>query len=305
MPLIAGRNRTGSLSAAPPGRGGGSPLPQLVPIVQADWSTATGTGGLSNGGIFNQIGGAGSTVIANPGTLGFPALMANVAQIIALEVEEGYSEARKTSGITNPAIGETLDYRDYFYVDSETDNIPAFGAGGDDETHGTQDGSADSQINWGWWCYHNTGGAGKWTPQWRPNSTANPYPANRWELDAPLNKDTCYRREWGIIRTGTTTFKPYLSIFDESISLTVPIKTDANFLRLDDDTPLATYILTNDFTFSDITRMAAINTLLNGIAGTGWFPFSPLTYGYQGGLAICLNQGPIGPYGSVEGEPQS
>lgn len=261
-----------------------------------DWSYDTGTGadavgdGPSGSRKFNQIGGSGSEVIVNPGGLGFPASLANILEVNLLQANSGYTEPRKTD-LTVIGDGETRYYRVYYRLDSETDVAVS-----DPEQHPIQDGSSAGQINWGWWVYQSTGGAGKWTLQWRPSASANSYPYTRWQLSTPLDKDTTYRFEWYIARITSTTFKAAVRIYSDADVL---LYDSSDFYDDLGVTDLATYMASNNFTFFNVANMAGLNTGSNGLGGTDWHP--GIVYSYQGAAASGVDCGWIGPYDPTNG----
>lgn len=275
---------------------------------KSDWSTATGTSDAAVRDTGQAVpwgseGGSSHEVMANPGTLGFPGTMTNIYANRMVTTQDAWGEPRITT-LDVIADGETRYYRLYRHLSSDTDVIPPFVSGGDDETHGVQDGSAASQINSGWWFYHNTGASGTFTVQWRPSSSANAYPNDRWQLDTTLDKDTTYRFEWSIARNGTTTFKAALRIYSDAGVL---LYTGADFRNQTGATDLDTYMASNNFTFFNVDHMAQLQCGLNGLAGIGtWGTGLPTTapfeyYSYQGGMATGIDTGWIGAYDATNG----
>lgn len=292
----------GTTLVAPPA--GGAPALDW----HGDWSHATGATAAAIGDgpsagtrKFDQIGGVineldGARIIANPGTLGFPATLANLFEVRITAANQGYVEPRRTTGLAIPAIGQARYYRGYLHLCAATDVIPAFPTG-DDEIHPFQDGSAASQLNWGWWIYHNQG-VGQWRLHWRPQASVNAFPAGRWSFPNLLAKARTYRWELCILRTGTATFKPSVRLFDESVSLTTPILGDADLLNENSSMSLADYTASSDLLFNNLANMAGLNSGINGLAniaswGAGVLPF---TYAYQGAMATGIDCGWIGPY---------
>ena len=277
-------------------RAGSGPAPLPVLDFFADWRHATGTtaAALGDGPTaptrkFDQIGGAGAIVIVNPGTIGFPADMANILQVRLQTSNSGYTEPRRTTGIAIPAIGQTRYYRVYLRVSSETAVSIA-----DPETHPIQDGSSAGQINHGLWIWHSTGGPGKWTLHFQQSGTANAYPNYIWIISTPLDYDTTYRIEWFIARTGATTFKTGIRVYDSAGAL---LFTSDNFLN-PSGVPLSTYMTANDLNFFNVANMAGFNTGSNGLGGADWPNL--MTYSYQGGVATSLDTW-CGPYNPSNG----
>lgn len=268
----------------------------------SDWRNATGTGSTAtrDGTKWSQVGGSSSEVITNPGT--FPASMTNIFANRMIVTQDAWGEVRLTT-LAVLAVGETRYFRIYRRLSSDTDVIPAHPTG-DDETHGVQDGSSASQINWGWWVYHNTGGAGKFTLQWRPSGSANSYPNDRWQLTTALDKDTTYRFENYVERTGTTTMKAGIRIYDSAGTL---LYTGANFRNQTSSTDLDTYMASNDFTLFSAANLAGVQAGVNGLAnigtwGTGLPTGAPFEYySYQGGFATGVDCGWIGAHDATNG----
>mgnify|MGYP001600448272 CR=1 FL=1 len=291
-PRIASRSRLRTLAASPPGRGGGAPPAPPVLDWYSTWGYALGDGADARGD-----GASGSRkwdtfignavvneVIASTG-LDFPTprVLKNTASSSAL-----VDAVLRKTGLPVPAIGESQYTRFYARVPSAMAVCVE-----DPDTHPVQDGSAASQINWGWWFIQS--GGGTWTPRYQQSQPANP--ANYiWVADAPLNYDQTYRFESQVDRTGTTTFKGAVRIYDSS---NVLVRGSENFILSGGSTPLDTFMATNDFTFFSAANLAGLNAGYNGQGGTDWYP--TVIESYQGAVAVSRDTW-CGPY-DAENEP--
>lgn len=253
----------------------------LTPEFFSDFSTATGTGASarSDGGKWDDQA-VGFTVIANPGTLGFPAAMVNV---IDVDWDNGFNFAR-TDTLPIPAVGVARHYRWYMRVD-----IPNGVA--DSETHPIQDGFSAPTTNWMFKVYHNSAGNDKWRPSlW---TQGNAYPLIRWTANSTsLDKGVTYRVELMIDRTSTTEYQTAIRIYDESDVL---VADEFDFFR-EDSAVLTLGGMNPTLTFYDVNELAGLN------CGTNDAGPESGRYGYQGGFAVVDDQGWIGAYGSVVGE---
>ena len=126
-------------------------------LFESDWSTTDGNPDTINDSGKWEIGGDGLSVIPSTG-LDFPT--ANVLQVTALESVTGFAFLRKAE-LPIPAIGENRYYRWYARVPSSVSIAIE-----DVQTHPHQDGNDAASTNWMFLVWQNTGGVGKWTPQW-------------------------------------------------------------------------------------------------------------------------------------------
>jgi hypothetical protein len=253
----------------------------LTPVFQSDWSTATGTSASaqSDGGKWETVA-TGLTVVANPGTLGFPATMANLLDV----PWNGAFAFCRTESLGVPSVGVTRYYRWYFRLE-----IPDGVA--DAETHPVQDGYTAADVNWMFKAWHNLAGAGQWRIDFE--FLVNDYPFQRWAaINTYLNKNQTYRIEYALERTGATTQKSDIRVYDSSNALVL----DASDFFREDSVEVTLLSADHTFTFRNVNALVGLNAGSNdGGAEVG-------RYAYQGGFAVCDDQGWIGAYGSVTGE---
>ncbi|MBP6629778.1 MAG: hypothetical protein KA297_10130 [Kofleriaceae bacterium] len=264
----------------------------LTPLLQSDFATATGTTAmaLEDGGLW-AVYGTGGEVLANPGDLGFPAGMANVLRV-SWSQGSGIWRVGPPFGPGLPAlaVGSTRYYRYYFRQVQPDGTV-------DTQTHPFQDGGAGSQTNWTTQCFNNVGpgmwllGHGFWD---------NPFPNDQFHLSTPLPKAHTYRLEHAIERVSDTTFRFDSRVFDEAVSTTTPIYDGDDFYAGGQPArgSMTAYFATQTLTFNDAANLDGFNAGVNDIE-----PTEPGDYAFEGGIAIVDDQGWIGPYGTVAGEP--
>ncbi len=279
----------GPLSAAcggaADGKIGAAPAVPRDILFFSDWRTATGNSpdAVADGGKWDIVSnGARDTmnIIRSTG-LDFPSR--NVFQMIATERWQGFGIVRKT-GLPIPAPGESRYYRWYIRM-MQPDDLADF------QTHPIQDGNAASQTNWMFVVHNgphvNHGNApvpkGKWQAQfWSGGGAGNDA---RW-FGPLLNKNETYRFELQIERTGSTTYRMHVRIYDGAGTL---IADDDDIQSINGTARLSS---NPTLRFNNVAHMDGLNAGNNGIAGTGPFPF---TYAYEGCFAIRSDDW-CGPY---------
>lgn len=273
---------------------GGAPA-LLTPVFQSDWATATGGGSSarSDGGVWNVFTGqADKTVVVASTGLDFPTT--NVLRVQYIDTIGG-SEVLRATGLGVPADGDTRWYRWYHRV------VIADGVSvSDPEVHHIQDGASAGSSNWMFKIYHDGvsskgTAADKWVPHFHVQSTTSPGPSNN-RFDGPaLDKDTTYRFAFGVTITSATTFTCQARVYDSSGTL---LHTETAFT----DTSNPTIDLGEvTVTANNMSYFDGINAGGNGLGGTDWNATDPI-FDYQGGIAVCDNQGIPGAWGTVTGE---
>jgi hypothetical protein len=261
----------------------GTPVADLTPVFFSDWATQTpGTtaAAKTDSSKWNYGTPIGGSVVASTG-LGFPATMANVF-LAPWNTASGWAFLRKTD-MSVPAVGDSRYYRWYFRM------VIADGTA-DNQTHPVQDGFDAPSSNWEF-VPTNTGAAGTWRPDIWYNAAS--YPGKRWESNTQLNKNQTYRFEVRITRTATTTFTSSFRVYNSSNTL---VLDDSNFMR-EDSGGSVNLSSQPSLPFVAAANLAGLN------AGTNDTGSEAGDYAYEGGFAVCDNQGYIGAYGSVAGEP--
>lgn len=277
---------------------------QITGLLQADWSTATGTteNALEDGGLLNAISpefGSNGEVVVNPG-LGFPAAMANVLKVVAVNGNRSAWLELQKSGLGEIAVGETRTFRWY---ESNHHQTAAEGAT-DSSHHGDQDGlpsGAGSSQNWN--LTDGTNYVGEWEPSFLISNGADRFYLMNTVTPTRLSKAVAYRFEFQMTRIDTTTFRVKAWVFDASTGVQLYGPSDWKSSANSGET------MNSDraYTFNNLAGTAGFNIGLNG-SGTSSYP---LHHSYKGGLAIATSLsggGPaedatIGVYGSVVGEP--
>ena len=258
----------------------------------SDFSHATGDGADARGdGASGSrkwdtfIGNVNVTVVVASTGLDFPTT--NTMKVTAIDT--GGDAGLRKVGLTVPGIGETQYRRVYFRVAGT-----ASAAVLDTETHPIQDGSSAGQINHGWWIYHSTGGAGKWTLQHNV-AALNGFPNYQWRLDTVLDHDTTYRLESAVTRIDATTFTLALRVYNTAGTL---LYDSSSFRNATSSTDLATYMASNTFTFFNVANLGGQNGGSNGVDFTDWHP--SMIYSYQSGFAVSRDDW-CGAYDAVNG----
>lgn len=261
----------------------------LTPVFQSDWEAGT----RSDGGVWNVFTGqADKTVVVASTGLDFPTT--NVLRVQYIDTIGG-SEVLRATGLGVPAIGDTRWYRWYYRL------VIADGVSvSDPEVHHIQDGASAGTSNWLFKTYHDGvsskgTAADKWVPHFHVQSTTSPGPfTNRF--DGPdLDKNTTYRFALGITITGATTFTCQARIYDSAGN---QLHTETAFT---DTTSPSTHLGQVTVTANNMSYFDGINAGGNGLGGTDWHDEDPI-FDYQGGIAVCDNQGEPGAYGTVTGE---
>lgn len=263
----------------------------LTPIFFSDFAGAAGTSAaaIDDGGKWD-VAGSGGEVVANSVALGFPATMTNVLRVpwsttgVMWRVGPPFG-----AGFPDLAVGSTRYYRYYFRQVQPDATV-------DTQTHPMQDGSGGSQTNWTMQCFNNVG-AGVW--KLGHGFWGNPYPYDQFHLTTPLMKGVTYRLEHAIHRVTDTTFTFDTRVFDESVSVVTPIYDGDDFYAAGDldESTMTAYFATQTLTFNDAANLDGFNAGVNDMGTEAG------DYGYEAGFAVVDDQGWIGAYGSVVGEP--
>lgn len=211
------------------------------------------------------VGGQGLEVIPATG-LDFPT--PNVLRVTALQATTGYAFLR-TTGLGEIPVGQSRYYRWYFRF-TAPDNLE------DQESHPHQDGNASSQSNWLFHVWHNRGGAGRWTPEFRANTQPD-WQLSRWN-GPTLRKHQTYRFELRVHRFATNGMRLWPRIYTSDGTLLADTDAFKN-----DRGQVLTMV---DLVLPRPAELGGLNAGLNGIAGQAPFPF---VYGYQGGVAVCTD----------------
>lgn len=229
-------------------------------------------------------------VIANPGTLGFPATLPNILRV-PWYVVSGNSILGK-GGIYGPsfptmAVGATRYFRYYFRLEQPDSTA-------DLQTHPIQDGHAGSQTNWTHEV-RNDVGAGVW--QFGHDFWDGVSPNHTFTYPTPLDKQTTYRIEMALTLVTAGTFTFQTRIYDEAISTTVPIVTGADLRNADDSLSMDEFMASGTVPVNNAGSLndfiAGVNDNSNDIAEAG-------NYAYQGAFAVS-DVGWIGEYVHANG----
>lgn len=276
----------------------------VTPLFFSDFSTATGTSSLarSDNSKWNIVGDL--TIIANPGNIGMPSNMVNVAQVPWYPVAGGGATNRKggltapsPEGLSLPNPGDLQYYR--WYYENEQPNGTV-----DEQTHPVQDGAAAGTLNWELAVRNDVDG-GYYGNQILLNSAVL---GNVRIFQSPrLDKFKTYRYEVKLTVISTTEFKLSVRVYDEAISTIVPILTDADYVQtsplVGSPPTMEEYFVSQNHVFLNFDYVEGLNIGVNdgGQAGEEGI------YGHQGGVAITrntvLNETVwVGPYGTVKGE---
>ena len=261
---------------------GGAGGAQLTPVFQSDWATQLGTSLTArlDGTKWTQRVDGGIAVIDAAG-LGFPSTMAKV-----IDIPWNTGGLMHVDTMAVPSAGDVRYYRWYYRLDVPDAVAVA-------ETHPIQDGFSAADSNWMFKAFHNEGGAGNWRVQVEFLGMA--YPNQRWRaINVNLTKGEVYRVEFRLEVVTSTTYKAQWRLYDEAGTLVV----DNGDLFQEDSTTVTLESADPTFTFRNLTDLHGLNCGTNNTGVEGG------RYGYQGGFAVCDNQGWIGAYGNVTGEAQ-
>jgi len=263
----------------------GTPVADLTPVFYSDWAgraNGTSTDSRGDGGKWDYLG-AGGSIVDNSG-LDFPATMPKL-YLANWDVNGGWAFHRKT-GMSIPAVGDTRYYRWYARI------VHPNPLSISNENHPWQDGFSGGVHNW----LVTVGGGGPLSLGLRPGTPPATYPDYRWTSNVGISINTTYRFEVAVTRTGTTTMKMYLRLYNSAGTLLI----DNDDLYRCDAVPGPITLGNSDptFTLYDVNAFGGLNGGCNntGDAGSGY------NFSYEGGFAVCDNQGWIGAYGTVVGE---
>ncbi len=271
----------------------------ITPLFASDWRTATGSGasalldtsGITAPLVWTNEGGA-NVVVANSG-LGFPAGPTNV-----LEVPGDTGGIIRVTGMGAQGVGDVRHYRLYFRNDLPYPTTDA-------QTHPFQDGNAGSDSNWAVDFFNNSVlNFADCDATYFRIAINFPETQSAWYrgfyCGPLLERGTVYMLEWSVEYASDSTFNLSLRVSDSAGSL---LYDDADFYDARGEAAgrdLATANAGGTF----IARSGHGRPESDGLnIGTNdvYAEFAP-TYGYQAAVAVCDNQGWIGPYGNVDGE---
>lgn len=259
--------------------------PALTPEFFSDWAgvaTGSSTASKSDDGKWTTVGGSSGTGVEVVAVSGLD-MPAGMTQCLLVPWDNGVFNFLRVAGLSVPAVGESRAYRWY-------QRLVLPDGTSDTNQHPNQDGSAIGQANWAWNVYNDTTAG-----QFRTGVqfVGESFPNNNF-YGPNLDKDATYRIEMLLTRDGSdaTAFKFDVRIYDSSNVLVA----DAGDFVNSSAVSLETYCASNDLTFNNAANLDGFNA---GCNDTG---SEPGDWGYQGGVAICDNQGFIGAYGSVTGE---
>jgi hypothetical protein len=310
--------------------GGVEPVGKIALDWFSDWATqANGTtnaivqdtvGTPKWTGVDFPIGGSGHQILSSSG-LGFPASMTKVFAQNCQAANDGFCYLR-TGGRTVPGVGETLYMRWYVRMVFSDLLKGEFNGGLMNGDHPWKDGNTPSVANFlfavdyadgSWYPFFTTLNASETREFFVP-------PANfAAQEDGPLAKNATHRIELALQRLTSTTYQPWVRIYDTDDSTLLYDTSDfvrkaeylssngATVLPLSDD---------GDHTFRNVDTLgefgAGINDFQDSVAGDeDWEVEAPMTYSYQGGFARRVTTvapdagagGWIGRYGRGSGEP--
>jgi hypothetical protein len=272
LTVASGQTSTTSFAVSQP------PAGTREVLFFSDWRTARGNSlqAVTDGGKWTFVSAEYDqtmNIIASTG-LDFPT--ANVYHVLMTASRSGWSELRHTA-LPVPAAGQSRYYRWYMRI-SMPDGLV------DDQTHPIQDNYLE---NWGFIVYNGGGGAGVPNGMWRPEfwSLNSGWPHDRWR-GPNLQKNQTYRIEMHIDRTGTTTYRMHVRIYNSANALVA----DDSAIRDNANQGLLSAAPT--LTLGNVNALNGITAGNNGIGNNAPFPF---TYGYQGGFAVCADTW-CGPY---------
>lgn len=257
----------------------------LTPEFFSDWAGAalgSATTSKNDGGKWTVVGGSNGTgveVVAVTG-LDMPSGMVNC---LLVPWDNGVFNFLRVDTLDVPAVNEHRAYRWY-----QRYTLPDGTA--DTNQHPNQDGNAISGTNWAWNVYNDTT-AGRFRTG--VQFVGMSFPNNNF-YGPTLDKDTTYRIETLLTRdvSDATAFTFDVRVYNSAGAL---VADGSDFLT-STAVSLSTYCASNDLTFNNAANLDGFNAGTNDNGGeTG-------DWGYQGGVAICDNQGFIGAYGSVTGE---
>jgi hypothetical protein len=190
--------------------------------------------------------------------------------VIATASRSGWSELRHTA-LPVPTAGQSRFYRWYMRI-TMPDGLQ------DDQTHPVQDNYLE---NWGFIIYNGGGGGGVPNGMWRPEfwSLNTGWPNDRWR-GPNLAKNQTYRIEMHVERTGTSTYRMHVRIYNSAGTLVVD---DGDFSNNGN-----TALLSTNPTLR-LGSVSALNGITAGNNGIGDNPTFPFTVSYQAGFAVCAN----------------
>jgi hypothetical protein len=179
------------------------------------------------------------------------------------------------SGLPIPAVGESRFYRWYLRV-TMPDNLS------DNSTHPIEAGGANP------WAFEIENSPNRGVPSghygiWFYSAGEGSGNNFRWYLGQDnanliaLRKGVTYRFEYQWHRTGTSTYRQHVRIYDSSDNL---LYDDSDFRNFNGSVGMSS---NPDLAIGNLSGMSAFQVGNNGIGGSGPFPF---TYGYQGGFCI-------------------
>jgi hypothetical protein len=268
-------------------------------LWSADWRLQTGTSqaALTQGGVWTFLStdaARNAEVVPNTAELGFPPSMSNVLKVASDGTRDAWIETR-IRGLPIPEVGESRFLR--FYIRNvQPDGLQDYG------THPIQDvdvSAASSQVNWSFNINDSTGAglsAGEWSIVFiTVNGVFNDtrwYLGNGWNDLVRLSKSKTYRVELEVRRASDATILLKPRVFDEAVSLTVPLHSEADFHKVDGSKNLGGDHPQQIRTLGNLGGVTAgCNGFSNAAAPHGW----PLVYGYQGGFCIRADTW-CGPY---------
>lgn len=229
-------------------------------------------------------------VIANPGTLGFPAALVNIVQ---LEYDQQISQLVGAAGsgfgdswFNALAVGDTQWIRFYFRNDLPN----GVNIGGTDHGFETDiSGTGGLQF----YMHVKVGSSDKWDISFGTTATGNNSEAEygfTLEGGARLDKGKCYRIAIGRTRTGTTTYVTAIHIYDEAVSTTVPAYTTTDFEL---DQPGATpSIPLEDYEWITVDATRAFRQWVMGTSGQVGATYQGGTV-YFGAIAVSQDGEPM------------
>ncbi|MBX3173908.1 MAG: hypothetical protein KF709_05815 [Gemmatimonadaceae bacterium] len=262
-----------------------SGVPTAV-VFQSDWAAAalgSSTASKNDGGKWPIVGGSNGTgveVVSATG-LGMPATM---LKCLRVPWNNGVFNFLRVDTLPVPALGQSRAYRLYQRI-----VLPDGTA--DINTHPNQDGNAIGGCNWAWNVF-NDAPAGKWRPG--VQFVGDTFPNNNF-IGPNLDKGVTYRLEFLLTRdaVSATAFKFDLRI---STAAGAPVANGGDFVNAS-AISLTAYCASNNLVFNNPANLNGFNAGANDVGPEAG------DWGYQGGIAIRDNEGFIGGYGSVVGEP--
>lgn len=218
------------------------PPPGSAPDWRSRWTAGLGNADaiVQDAGQWDGVVGAPSGasdkmyVIPNPGNMGFPspATMPNLLRVLHNETQNArnlFQSVSKLNAVVG--IGEFAFYRVYYHCAFPNNFNPGI-------YHHIQNGL--NNLTWEW-TINNTG-VGYAEVNWYPITTPEAYPwihvmtgnASNGKTQFLLNHT--YRVEWRLENIDGVSARVEIRIFDEAVSKTVPIFTNADFWATDSTT---------------------------------------------------------------------